>query len=108
MEKEGQQVAMENLEVIKVNPGECTPERIVEQTDELAESFGEAGVTKSVGAAQHFGFAKKMDDVPLPTKESLEVGASSSPVAVQQSAALSGRCRGVREGQGDTHIDANF
>ena len=73
MEEEGQQVVMENLEAINVSPRECIPERIEEQTVELAESSGEAGVTKSVGAAQPPGFAKKMDDVSVPTEESLEV-----------------------------------
>ena len=37
----------DNLEVIKVNPRKCIPERIVEQAVELAETSGEAGFSWS-------------------------------------------------------------
>ena len=69
-----QEEADENLEVIKANLGERIPERIVEQTVELAESSGEAGssglgandttnaavtaVAKPVGEARPPGFVK--------------------------------------------------
>ena len=42
-EQERQQIAMKNLERIKVNLGERIPERIVEQIVEPVVSSGEAG-----------------------------------------------------------------
>ena len=54
MEEEGQLIAEENLEVIKLNPGECILE-LVEQTVELAESAGEA---QHPGIATHSASTK--------------------------------------------------
>ena len=50
IEEEGQQVAKENLEVIKVSPEDRILWRSVEQTVELAESVGEA---LPLGIAKH-------------------------------------------------------
>ena len=106
MEDEGHQVAKENLEVIKVNPGECISERIVEQTVEPAESVDEAqpsgiaehsvstepdlavslgedgysGLRKSVGEARPLEIAKHSDAAAVTTVAmSVGVGEARPP-----------------------------
>ena len=60
-EQEGHHVVVENLEVIKVNPEECTLERFMEQTVQLAESVGEA---RPPGIAKHSASTKSQIAVP--------------------------------------------
>ena len=74
----------ENLEVIKVNPGECVPERIVELIVDLAESSGandttNAAVTaveKPVGEARPLGIAKH--SAPTESELAMSSGEDSS------------------------------